>query len=242
MRCLRVMQKLLRKSPSGPILCTLGNPTLAPFSFSVDKNFLSLGFRNPSVYSSLSLFAFSMPSASSFASGSAIAGSFSKTRASTISSRFGAAAAASRNCCICRCLIENRAPIRAWVVCKNGRPGYRAAWLQTASDGSLSTSAVEGAKKWENSLECFRDGEGGEAETGSEEKPVRLHRRQRGSSSGGALTDNPDLLTIPGVGPRNLRKLVENGISGVAELKQLYKDKVLDWTINLFVFLCICCG
>jgi hypothetical protein len=33
-------------------------------------------------------------------------------------------------------------------------------------------------------------------------------------------------MEIPGVGPRNLRKLVEKGIGGVAELKQLYKDKV----------------
>ncbi|CAK9177534.1 unnamed protein product [Ilex paraguariensis] len=40
-----------------------------------------------------------------------------------------------------------------------------------------------------------------------------------------ALPGSPDLLTIPGVGPRNLRKLVEKGIGGVAELKQLYKDK-----------------
>ena len=38
---------------------------------------------------------------------------------------------------------------------------------------------------------------------------------------------NPDLLAIPGVGPRNLRKLVDKGIGGVAELKQLYKDKVI---------------
>uniref|UniRef100_A0A2N9I828 Uncharacterized protein n=1 Tax=Fagus sylvatica TaxID=28930 RepID=A0A2N9I828_FAGSY len=32
-------------------------------------------------------------------------------------------------------------------------------------------------------------------------------------------------MEIPGVGPRNLRKLVEKGIGGVAELKQSYKDK-----------------
>lgn len=79
----------------------------------------------------------------------------------------------------------------------------------------------------EKGLEFY--GDGGEGERGSEEeKPtVRLNRRQRGGSSdGGSLAGNPDLLTIPGVGPRNLRKLVENGISGVAELKQLYKDKV----------------
>ncbi|CAL0312647.1 unnamed protein product [Lupinus luteus] len=41
----------------------------------------------------------------------------------------------------------------------------------------------------------------------------------------GLSNSNPDLLAIPGVGPRNLRKLVQKGIAGVAELKQLYKDK-----------------
>ncbi|KAK8613969.1 hypothetical protein V6N13_122350 [Hibiscus sabdariffa] len=32
---------------------------------------------------------------------------------------------------------------------------------------------------------------------------------------------------ISGVEPRNLRKLVENGIQGVAELKQLYMEKLM---------------
>ncbi|RVW41396.1 Deoxycytidine kinase [Vitis vinifera] len=66
-----------------------------------------------------------------------------------------------------------------------------------------------------------------DGEKGSDEKPLRLQRRQRGSSSlnSGAVAANVDLLTIPGVGPRNLRKLVDKGIGGVAELKQLYKDK-----------------
>ncbi|XP_019446585.1 PREDICTED: uncharacterized protein LOC109349960 isoform X2 [Lupinus angustifolius] len=41
----------------------------------------------------------------------------------------------------------------------------------------------------------------------------------------GLSNSNPDLLAIPGVGPRNFRKLVQKGIAGVAELKQLYKDK-----------------
>lgn len=70
---------------------------------------------------------------------------------------------------------------------------------------------------------------GGDGEKSSDEKPMRLQRRQRGSSSvnGGSVAANVDLLTIPGVGPRNLRKLVDKGIGGVAELKQLYRDKVL---------------
>ena len=50
---------------------------------------------------------------------------------------------------------------------------------------------------------------------------------QRRRSGGGAVVvGSPDLLTIPGVGPRNLRKLVEKGFEAVAQLKQLYKDKV----------------
>lgn len=51
----------------------------------------------------------------------------------------------------------------------------------------------------------------------------RMSRRNRRSSNGDG---NPDLLKIPGVGPRNQRKLVDNGIGDVAELKKLYKDKV----------------
>lgn len=45
-------------------------------------------------------------------------------------------------------------------------------------------------------------------------------RRQKGT-----MAANVDLLTIPGVGPRNLRKLVDKGFAEVAQLKQLYRDK-----------------
>lgn len=92
----------------------------------------------------------------------------------------------------------------------------RAAWFHTASDKGLpdpSSPAVAAAVS--------------AAAEGSEEKPQRLHRRQKGSAVGEGMAGNPDLLTIPGVGPRNLRKLVGKGIAGVADLKQLYKDKVL---------------
>lgn len=71
--------------------------------------------------------------------------------------------------------------------------------------------------------------DGLEAEKESEEKSSRLssdgsRRRHMGSTA--LIIGNPDLLTIPGVGPRNLIKLVEKGIGGVAELKKLYRDKV----------------
>ncbi|XP_027938909.1 uncharacterized protein LOC114193353 [Vigna unguiculata] len=54
---------------------------------------------------------------------------------------------------------------------------------------------------------------------------LRLNRRQKGPTTSSPSPSNPDLLAIPGVGPRNFRKLVQKGIAGVAQLKQLYKDK-----------------
>ncbi|KAJ6798207.1 Uncharacterized protein M6B38_213975 [Iris pallida] len=54
--------------------------------------------------------------------------------------------------------------------------------------------------------------------------PVKAaDRRQRAGPA--AVAANVDLLTIPGVGPRNLRKLVDKGFTGVAQLKQLYREK-----------------
>ncbi|XP_020245990.1 uncharacterized protein LOC109823937 [Asparagus officinalis] len=47
-----------------------------------------------------------------------------------------------------------------------------------------------------------------------------IQRRQKA-----VVAANADLLTIPGVGPRNLRKLVDKGFAEVAQLKQLYRDK-----------------
>ncbi|EPS72071.1 hypothetical protein M569_02685 [Genlisea aurea] len=68
--------------------------------------------------------------------------------------------------------------------------------------------------------------ESNDGETAPADVKSRLPRRQRNLSGAcGALVGSPDLLTIPGVGPRNLKKLVENGFDGVAQLKKLYKDK-----------------
>lgn len=61
----------------------------------------------------------------------------------------------------------------------------------------------------------------------------RLNRRQKLSSSSSSPSSNPDLLAIPGVGPRNFRKLLNKGIQGVAQLKQLYKDKVFLFLLSL---------
>jgi hypothetical protein len=55
---------------------------------------------------------------------------------------------------------------------------------------------------------------------------VPSERRIRGGNAAAAVGTSVELLGIPGVGPRNLRKLVDNGFEGVAQLKQLYRDKV----------------
>ena len=54
-----------------------------------------------------------------------------------------------------------------------------------------------------------------------------------------------ELLAIPGVGPRNLRKLVDKGFDDVAQLKQFYRDKVcvelflcsVSWNMDYVKFL-----
>ncbi|CAK8564685.1 unnamed protein product [Lathyrus sativus] len=67
-------------------------------------------------------------------------------------------------------------------------------------------------------------GEGDSSSSSSSSTTAFKHnRRQKVSSS--PSSSNPDLLAIPGVGPRNFKKLVQKGIQGVAQLKQLYKDK-----------------
>lgn len=55
-----------------------------------------------------------------------------------------------------------------------------------------------------------------------------VERRPRGGILDASPEGSLELLTIPGVGPRNLRKLVNKGFGGVAQLKQLYIDKVYD--------------
>lgn len=96
------------------------------------------------------------------------------------------------------------------------RPAWYCTVARSGAEGPVTAAAaaVEGLKS------CDGDSEKGE----KEEKKVRMNRRQKGSSE---VVGNADLLTIPGVGPKNLRKLVEKGFCGMAELKKLYKDKVL---------------
>lgn len=98
-----------------------------------------------------------------------------------------------------------------------GRP-HRVAWF-----AALAGNSNKGGE--------FAVSEGGsDVENVKVVEEKRLQRRRSGGGgggSGGAVpAASPDLLTIPGVGPRNLRKLVDKGFEGVAQLKQLYKDKV----------------
>ncbi|TYK00425.1 Deoxycytidine kinase [Cucumis melo var. makuwa] len=223
------MQKLLRLNPSSsssvPILCT----AVKPFS-SLPSNTTPFIFKPPHPLL--------MSAASSFhtAGGPSPFTSASLSRnpsSAAVSSRFSAANS-SRNCFLCRCAVDAPAALRPWAVFKDSRNGLRPAWLHTDSDGLFSSSSsVEGLKSSrvsvagenggdEDEFACDNDEEG---EKVLEEKGSKSSRRQKSLAGGGVLVGNPDLLTIPGVGPRNLKKLVEKGIAGVAELKQLYKDK-----------------
>lgn len=124
------------------------------------------------------------------------------------------------SCRICRCSVDDGRELRRpWVVLKGVRSGSRLAWFHSAAGNGDDKATVED----EGGVQEER-----ESEVEEEEKPAKIQRRTRGLSSNAAvagLAESPDLLTIPGVGPRNLRKLVEKGIGGVADLKQLYRDK-----------------
>ncbi|KAI3685211.1 hypothetical protein L6452_34448 [Arctium lappa] len=148
----------------------------------------------------------------------------------TCSSPSFSASSSGYKCGICRCSIESSTivPDRAWVVFKENRSGSRLSWFRTSSTTNSDRGFLNSVKNSEDG--GGGDGEGGKGLLVSEVKSTKLNRRQRGSLGGGSnppplLAGNPDLLRIPGVGPRNLRKLVENGIGGVAELKKIYKDK-----------------
>ncbi|KAJ4962414.1 hypothetical protein NE237_022353 [Protea cynaroides] len=229
------MQKLFRRNPSAPILCISSNP--CPWGLDKKKHKKSYNNSNSGRESlSPSLFNPSsfrprptMPSSSAFQLRiSPVASLPNKSTAAsfTVASRFASSSSPS----ICSCSLDSGAPARAWVVFKEGRSAFRSVWFHTKTDGGLPVVVAESSKRSENGGSCGdggSDGGGKEASSvNSESRPLRFQRRQRGSSTpGSALPGNPDLLTIPGVGPRNLRKLVDKGIAGVTELKQLYRDK-----------------
>ncbi|XP_028800226.1 uncharacterized protein LOC114755506 isoform X2 [Neltuma alba] len=232
------MQKLLRPSSSAPIICTVGSPTL---SLCLPTGIHSLAFQNRKYSHSIGpSSAFLSHSSSRLPTMAAVASSalslatapISKahfTLSSALSSGYLATLpASSRSCSICKYAINHRTLSRAWVVVKSERSGPRAALLHSGSDGSSLSASVQESSNSDDSVfgDSREEGKCTATLSSSEEKPVKLNRRPKGSSSSSCdISSNPDLLTIPGVGPRNLRKLVEKGFAGVAELKQLYKDK-----------------
>ncbi|KAL8138235.1 hypothetical protein V2J09_004236 [Rumex salicifolius] len=116
-----------------------------------------------------------------------------------------------------RCSINDPASaVRPLDAFKGISTGLRLAWMHTVAAGEEGDS---GYLQNEN-----KDSQGPILE---EDKPLKFHTRRRANSTAGVsgLQSFPDLLTVPGVGPRNLRKLVDNGIEGVAELKQLYRNR-----------------
>lgn len=216
------MQKLLSRRPSGPILCTATKPCLG-FLRPNNRTSPTSKFILPGISSH------KMPSA-----GTALQGGCSALAAPALVKRPNASTV---SCRICICNVQPENPSKnAWAVFKERNSRFRVAWLRAGShrfgsgSGSLGAAASShGSKSSAKGLSDGGDENGAEVEKSdsfSKEKPVRVQSRRSRESS--VLLDNPDLLAIPGVGPRNLRKLVEKGIAGVAELKQLYRDKVQD--------------
>ncbi|XP_022773526.1 uncharacterized protein LOC111315784 [Durio zibethinus] len=194
------MQKLIRRSPSFPPLLSTSSlkPSLPFLKPSVP--FLSLS--RPFSFTATNNTPFRMPTATLPGCSSALAAAALTNKFPSFSRLFYTTATFSIYCP----RLNTRTCLRAWP----RRVGIRPAWCHSGGvEEKLSTS--EGSKS-------FGGNEGKE----EKEKPIRLSTRHKGS---GVLVGSPDLLTIPGVGPRNLRKLVENGIQGVAELKHLYRHK-----------------
>ncbi|CAH9126289.1 unnamed protein product [Cuscuta epithymum] len=153
------------------------------------------------------------------------------SRPKTVSQTMASPDACAGLCSSRNCSLECTGPPRSWVVLKqNSNRGTRRAWFGTVAAGS---EKVLPAPEVGNVAERLKQGEdvvetSEERSSGSEEKQaVRSQRRQRGGSdtSERGMPGGPDLLTIPGVGPRNFKKLVKNGFEGVSQLKKLYRDK-----------------
>ncbi|KAG5233209.1 P-loop containing nucleoside triphosphate hydrolases superfamily [Salix suchowensis] len=124
----------------------------------------------------------------------------------------------------CRAAVGHRTTnlLREWMVARPAWHCTRASGQEGPVGTAVAVAAAEGVRSCGDGEE---EGKGEKSERGAEEKAARLSRRQK--ETGGDMEGNADLLTIPGVGPKNLRKLVEKGFTGMAELKQFYKDKFL---------------
>ncbi|XP_013620326.1 PREDICTED: uncharacterized protein LOC106326913 [Brassica oleracea var. oleracea] len=164
-------------------------------------------FKNPSLCSTLIPFSTStMPTTTCSVStnGAVFSGILQKARV-----RRAAKASSLRFSTSYRCSIDGRisSRSRAWA--------GQSRLFHSDSNGGLSSV---------NASAAVVKSAGDDSDEEEDEKPVRMSRRNRRSSNG-SCDGNPDLLKIPGVGLRNQRKLVDNGIGDVAELKKLYKDK-----------------
>jgi len=100
--------------------------------------------------------------------------------------------------------------------CPGANPGCIPSppWLRCDAGRRRGLCSAEAARRGGDTEEREKGG-GGRAAP---------ERKQRGRSD--ALVGSGELLAIPGVGPRNLRKLVDKGFDDVAQLKQFYRDKV----------------
>ncbi|CAF1908919.1 hypothetical protein Bca4012_050050 [Brassica carinata] len=164
-------------------------------------------FKNPPLCSTLIPFSTStMPTTTCSVStnGAVFSGILQKARV-----RRAAKASSLRFSTSYRCSIDGRisSRSRAWA--------GQSRLFHSDSNGGLSSV---------NASAAVVESAGDDSDEEEDEKPVRMSRRNRRSSNG-SCDGNPDLLKIPGVGLRNQRKLVDNGIGDVAELKKLYKDK-----------------
>ncbi|KAJ7538790.1 hypothetical protein O6H91_11G063100 [Diphasiastrum complanatum] len=72
----------------------------------------------------------------------------------------------------------------------------------------------------------------GELDGAEAPSPMKVRTQAEKRQRGGASVAQPDqdlqdLLTVPGIGSRNMEKLMAKGIKRLVELKQLYRDKFL---------------
>ncbi|XP_075496538.1 uncharacterized protein LOC142533596 [Primulina tabacum] len=198
------MQKLLRGTPSGRPILSVNEYLSSPLC---NASFLSVTFCG-SVHNIVKKMSFATATLRHLHP--------FHNSASTLSQGNRFTSISPSNYRLCSCSLENggnAVPFVMKEVCYRniGIPSHRAAWFATLAC-NLDKGSHELAVAAEN------DGEGD-----TEIAMASVQRRRGGGSIGVAV--GPDLLAIPGVGPRNLRKLVDKGFEGVTQLKQLYKDK-----------------
>jgi len=112
------------------------------------------------------------------------------------------------------------------------------AWLRFGSGaGARRLCSAEAARRGGGGEDAEAEAEGRRG--GGSRVPSERRMRGGGNAAAAAVGTSIELLAIPGVGPRNLRKLVDNGFEGVAQLKQLYRDKVHLACVSPFADLCV---